>query len=116
MDSRIDPQTGDYDGTQINDLSNAIYLRITTPLGSYALDPTLGSKLHLLRRTKDLERNKRLAIQYTQEALQPLIDDRRADRIDVVCEWNHDGRLYLAAEVYQHGRRVGVFNDYVKVA
>lgn len=116
MDSRIDPATGDYDRTRIDDLSNAIYLRITVPLGSYWADPTLGSKLYLLRRAKDVERNKTLAIQYTREALQPLIDDKRADRIDVDAVWNHDGRMQLVSEVYQHGRLIGAFKNYVKVA
>ncbi|WP_076591973.1 phage GP46 family protein [Herminiimonas arsenitoxidans] len=116
MDSRIDPQTGGYDGTRIIDLSNEIYFRITTPLGGYALDKKLGSKLHTLRRVKDLERNKTLAIQYTEQALQPLLDSKRADKINVIAEWNHDGRLYLAAEVFQHNRLVGIFKDFVKVA
>lgn len=116
MDSRIDPATGDYDRTAIADLSNAVYLRITTPLGSYWADTTLGSKLHLLRRMKDVERNRTLAIQYTREALQPLIDSKRADRVDVDATWSHDGRLELAGAVYQAGRNVATFQHYVKVA
>lgn len=116
MDSRIDPATGDYDRSRIADLSNAVYLRIMVPLGSYWADPTLGSKLYLLRRAKDIERNKTLAIQYTREALQPLIDDKRADRIDVSAVWAHDGRLQLLGEVYQAGQQVAAFAHYVKVA
>jgi phage gp46-like protein len=113
MDSRIDPLTGDYDRTRCIDLSNAIYLRVMVPRGSYWADPTFGRRLR--SRLKDVERNKVLIIQDTKEALQPLLDDKRADRIDVSAEWNHDGRLYLAAEVYQHGRIVGAFKDYVQV-
>jgi phage gp46-like protein len=116
MDSRIDPSTGDYDRTRIADLSNAVYLRITIPLGSYWADPTLGSKLYLLRRMKDLVRNKALAIQYTREALQPLITDKRADSIDIDAVWNHDGRLQLSGQIYQHGQSVAAFQHYVKVA
>lgn len=116
MDSRINPATGDYDRTRIADLSNAVYLRIMVPLGSYWADPTLGSKLYLLRRMKDVERNKRLAIQYTRDALQPLIDDKRADSIDVDATWNHDGRLELVGAVYQAGRAVASFQHYVQVA
>ncbi|MDP3841045.1 MAG: phage GP46 family protein [Oxalobacteraceae bacterium] len=116
MDSRIDPATGDYDRSRIADLGNAVYLRITVPLGSYWADPALGSKLHLLRRMKDIARNKTLAIQYTREALQPLINDRRADRIEVDAIWNHDGRLQLIGEVYQNGKEVATFAHYVKVA
>jgi phage gp46-like protein len=116
MDSRLDPATGDYDRTRIADLSNAAYLRITVPLGSYWGDPTLGSKLYLLRRAKDIERNRSLAIQYTREALQPLIADKRADRIDVDATWAHDGRLELFGAIYQAGRAVATFQHYVKVA
>lgn len=115
MDSRINPATGDYDRTRIADLSNAIYLRITVPLGSYWADKTLGSKLYLLARTKDVERNKLLAVQYAKEALQPLLTDKRADQIDIEAVWNHDGRMQLLGEVYQHGQVVAAFNHYVKV-
>lgn len=116
MDSRLDPATGDYDRTRIADLSNAAYLRLTVPLGSYWADPELGSKLHLLRRLKDVERNRMLAIQYTREALQPLIDTKRADQVDVDAVWNHDGRLELAGTIYQAGVAVALFQHYVKVA
>lgn len=115
MDSRIDPATGDYDHTNIDDLSNAIYLRITVPLGSYWADKKLGSKLHLLRRMKDIERNRTLAVQYTKEALEPLIDTKRADRIDVDALWNHDGRLQLVGQVYQCGKAISAFQHYLKV-
>lgn len=116
MDSRISPSTGDYDRTPVDDLSNALYLRVTVPLGSYWGDVTLGSKLHLLRRSKDLARNTTLAIQYTREALQPLLDDKRAERIDVDAKWNHDGRLELFVQAWQHGLLVGTFKNFVKVA
>lgn len=116
MDSRINPATGDYDRSRIADLSNAIYLRITVPLGSYWADPALGSKLHLLRPQKDVERNKILAIQYTIEALQPIIAAKRADTIKVDAVWNGDGRLQLLVDVYQHGQVVSAFRHYVRVA
>lgn len=116
MDSRIDPATSDYDRTSIADLGNAVYLRLMTPIGSYWADTTLGSKLHLLRRTKDVERNRTLAVQYTQEALKPLIDSKRADTVDVDATWHHDGRLELAGTVSQAGRAVATFQHYVKVA
>lgn len=116
MDSHLDPLTGDYSRTSISDLSNAVYLRVTVPLGSYWADRSLGSKLHLLRRNKDLERNKVLAIQYTREALQPLIDDKRADHIDINAIWNHDGRLSLLVDVWRAGILAISFTHYVKVS
>jgi phage gp46-like protein len=115
MDRRINPLSGDYDG-RVDDLSNAIYLRISVPLGSYWADPSLGSKLHRLSRLKDVERNKKLAVQWAKEALQPLIEDKRADHIDVDAVWAHDGRLQLLGSVYQHGQLVTAFDHYVRVA
>lgn len=116
MDSRLDPSTGDYDRTRIADLSNAIYLRLTTPLGTDWADKTLGSKFHLLKRAKDLPRIKKLAQQYAQEALQPLIDTKRADKIDVVVEWAHDGHLRVYGQVYQYDVLLTPFSHFVKVS
>lgn len=115
MDYRLDPLTADYDRTRIADLSNAIYLRICTPLGSYWADKTLGSKFYKLKRAKDLERNVKLAIQYGQEALQPLIDSKRADKIVVEAEWPHNGTLRVYGEVYQYGDLLAAFTHFVKV-
>lgn len=116
MDSHINPLTGDYSRTSSSGLENAIYLRVSVPLGSYWADSSLGSKLHLLRRNKDLERNRVLAVQYTREALQPLIDDKRADRIDINAIWNHDGRLNLLVDVWRSGILAISFTHYVKVS
>jgi phage gp46-like protein len=114
MDARINPLTGDYDGGRIADLSNAVYLRITVPRGSYWADPEFGMRQRT--RLKDLERNKNLLIQDAREALQPLLDSGRADRIDVDAVWAHDGRLQLVGEVYQSGVSVATFSRYIKVA
>lgn len=102
----IDPATRDYvllDGTlqrdPANGLHNALYLRLTTPLGSYWADKELGSQLHFLRREKDVVRIQRLAKQYAEQALQPILDDGRATRIAVTTEQPHNGRLYLLIEV-----------------
>ena len=56
-----------------NNLANAVYLRLMTPLGSYWADPTLGSRLHELQREKDVSRVAVLARQYAEEALAPLV-------------------------------------------
>lgn len=99
MQARIDPLTGDYDGTQITHLGNAVYLRIKTPRGSYWPDPSFGSRLHLLNREKDLARLARQAEQYAREALQPLLDDGRATRLEVQAV-RESGRLTLRVTVF----------------
>lgn len=117
-DFRINPLTGDYDG-QIDDLSNAVYLRIVTPLGSYWADPSLGSKLYLLQREKALQPARVLAEQYVRLALQPLIDDQRVDRIDVALGEFEDAsgttRLPLRVSVYRGGLLAAQFDHPVKV-
>ncbi|MNV10135.1 Phage protein GP46 [compost metagenome] len=85
MDPRIDPSTGDYSGERIQSLANAVYLRLTTPLGSWWADPALGSRLHELERELDLPRVRILARQYAEQALKPLLDADRARSITVTA-------------------------------
>lgn len=111
MDKELDTLTGDYTGRTINNLKNAVYIRLKTPLGSWWADKNLGSLLHLLGREKDLGRVGLLAKQYAEEALQPIVDDGRAERITVSAEQPHNGMLYLNIRVetaaggfdYRHG-------------
>ena len=111
MDKELDPRSGDYTGNAIDTLKNAVYIRLATPLGSWWADTSVGSLLHLLQREKDLERVALLAEQYAAEALQPIIDDGRAERISVSAEQPHKGRLNLRIRVetaaggfdYSHG-------------
>lgn len=116
-DVRIDPLTGDYDRarTSINDLSNAVYLSAVVPLGSYWADKTLGSRLHLLRREKDIQRIANLAKTYLEECLQWMLDTKRADRILTYVEWLGDGRLRMLAEIYQAGQLAFTFIHHVEV-
>ncbi|TXG76830.1 MAG: hypothetical protein E6R11_07375 [Rhodocyclaceae bacterium] len=106
MDAWLNPVTGDYvlaAGTPQRDpadgLANAVYLRLMTRRGAYWADPTLGSRLHELQREKDLPRISRLAVQYAQQALQPILDDGRARAIDITTEQPGNGRLHLLIEV-----------------
>jgi phage gp46-like protein len=118
----ISPLTGDYtvsNGVAQRDnsggLMNAIVLRILTPLGSYWAEPLLGSRLHELQREKDVARVAVLAKQYSEQALQGLLDDGRASAINVQTHRNHDGWLRLAIEVTAaNGQRL-TFNHLVKV-
>lgn len=109
-DALIDPVTRDYvmvAGSPQRDpaggLANAVYLRLSVAIGSYWADRFLGSKLHLLRRTKDLARVERLARQYAEQALAPLLADGRATAIEIssqrVKAADGSGRLNLLIEV-----------------
>ena len=89
-DAELDPYTCDYTGQAITSLANAVYLRLMTPLGSWWADTSFGSRLHELQRCKDLAHVRRLAVQYSEVALAPLLADGRARAIRVTA--SHPGR------------------------
>lgn len=115
MGALIDTSTGDYTGTSTNDIQNAVYLRLTVPLGSWWADPTLGSRLYLLKREKDVARVRTLARQYAEQALQPILDDGRASNITVTASHPASGRLLLLIEVTQANGVIVPFTHYVQV-
>lgn len=115
MDAGINPTTGDLTGQRINTLANAVYIRLTTPLGSWWADPTLGSRLHELRREKDRPRVGILARQYAEQALQPLLKDGRAKSIAVTADQPHNGWLDLLINVIDATGNPQVFRQPVRV-
>lgn len=115
MDAGINPTSGDLTGQRITTLANAIYLRLMVPLGTWWADSSLGSRLHELRRSKDLARIGVLAKQYAADALQPLLDDGRASAISITVEQPHDSCLLLLIEVKDSAGVVQVFQHPVQV-
>lgn len=111
MDAWINPTTGDYEreasGALKRDpadgLANAVYLRLMTPLASWFGDPTLGSRLHELQREKDVARVERLARQYAEQALAPILADGRASSLLVTTQRRKEasggGRLMVVIEM-----------------
>lgn len=116
MEKLIDPSTGDYTGETSDTLENAVYLRLMTPLGSWWADPSLGSLLHTLRREKDVSRVRKLAVQYTEQALQPLLDDGRATSINVTAEHYKPGYVLLLVTVTAAGGTPQTWKYPVKVS
>ena len=116
MDTLLDPTTGDYAGTETQTLSNAVYLRLMVPFGSYWANPTLGSKLHLLQREKDVSRVRVLAKQYAEEALAPLANDGRATNITVTASQGNPGWLILLVEVVSAANQKQTFKLPVRVS
>jgi len=115
IDRGLDPTTGDYVASCIDHLGNAVYVRLMTPLGSWWADSSLGSRLHELERCKDLARIHKLAVQYSEQALAPLITDGRAKAIRVSAEQPHDGRCLLHIEVDDAMGRTATFQHAVRV-
>lgn len=116
MDAELNPSTGDYTGERIAHLGNAVYLRLMTPRGSWWADPELGSRLHELAREKDLPWVRRLAVQYSRQALRPLLDDGRARTVDVTADIPRNGRCLLRIEVTDATGRRQTFSHQTRVA
>lgn len=115
MDREINPLTRDYTLNTVDTLQNAVYIRLTTPKGSWWADRELGSLLHLINREKDLERVALLAQQYAEEALQPLLDDKRAKSIIVETEQPKDGSLTLKISVTDNRGKPFKFDHAIKL-
>lgn len=115
MDNLIDTSTGDYAGISINNLKNAVYLRLTVELGSYWADPTLGSRLYLLVREKDTAKVRLLAKQYAEQALQPIVDDGRASSIQIIANHPVKGWLTLQINIMQSNNQLDTFTHKVRV-
>ncbi|EKN5996310.1 phage GP46 family protein [Yersinia enterocolitica] len=116
MDQNISTTTGDYTQSRIYSLQNAVYLRLSTPLGSYWADVALGSRLHELKREKDVPRVHQLAAQYARQALQPLLDDGRATDITVDTKTGHSGWLFLHITVMDNAGTPHKFEHPVRIA
>lgn len=115
MDAQLDTTTGDYTGQRISHLGNAVYLRLQTPRGSWWADAAFGSRLHELAREKDVARVGVLARQYAEQALQSLLDDKRARSIVVTAQQPHNGRCLLHVEVEDASGAVYTFEHFVRV-
>lgn len=116
MDPLIDPTTKDYTGSRTMQLANAVYLRLMTPKGSWWADPNLGSRLHELEREKDLTRIYKLAKQYSEQALQPILDDNRALAIDVTAQRIRKSVCLLSIRVHDLSGELQYFEHPVRVS
>ena len=115
MDALLDPKTRDYTGTRATSLQNAVYIRLETPLGFYWAAPDIGSKLYLLAREKDTPRVRTLAVQYAQQALDPLVNSKRAQSVSVSALPSETGWLILAINVVDAAGNPHHFQYPVKV-
>jgi len=66
----------------------------------------IGSRLWLLVREKQTNETRLRAEDYATEALQWLIDDEVADRVEVVATWLRLGWLELDIQIYREERRL----------
>ncbi len=100
------------------DIMNNVYLSLVVKRGSWFQNPEFGSRLHLLQRAKNTEKTAALAEEYCREALQWLLDNGRATRVDVHTERDRSQdlhRLKLLVEVTQADGRTVSFDRFVEV-
>lgn len=77
----INLETKDYVLTSLDaafndDVVQVVCLRLNIHRGKYWADPNLGSRLHTLRRSKDVPRMMQIVKQYAEEALSDLVPGR----------------------------------------
>lgn len=100
----INNQTGLGEMTfdQATTLMNNVYLSLKVDRGSFFADTSFGSRLYLLRRAKNTETTMRMAIDYCKEALQWLLDTKKATAVEVWADRDRTQdlhRLKLLIEV-----------------
>jgi phage gp46-like protein len=100
-------------------LMNNIYVSLMTRRGSFFQNPAFGSRLHLLQRSKNTNRTAQLAIDYSKEALAWLIDEGKAQAVDVYAQRDVKQvihRLKLLIEVTPAGGGQAVeFTTFIEV-
>ncbi len=99
-------------------IMNNIYLSLTVERGSFFADPSFGSRLYLLRRAKNTETTARLAVDYCREALQWLLDTKKAIAVDVFAQRDRTQdihRLKLFIEVTPMSGPIVPFTTFIDV-
>jgi phage gp46-like protein len=99
-------------------IMNNIYLSLTVQQGSFFADPSFGSRLYLLQREKNTETTARLAVGYCREALQWLLDTKKANAIDVYSQRDRTqdlNRLKLLIEVTPISGPIVPFTKFINV-
>lgn len=91
-----------------------IYNRLSIERGRYWANANLGSRLYLLKRSKDVKRNHLLAQQYAEEALIDLIPNR-FEELEVTVEQNEIGRIELLIEITRLNRQISKILYFVPV-
>ena len=99
----INLETKDYVLTSLDaafndDVVQAVCLRLNIHRGKYWADPNLGSRLYLLRRSKDVPRMLQIVKQYAEEALADLVPARLQSLI-VSATQSIKSRIDLSIEI-----------------
>ncbi len=95
-------------------LINNIYLSLAMPIGSWWFDVNFGSRDHELNREKDVALAAKKAEASAREALQWLLDTKRATAVDVVTSRVNGGLVRTVTVTPAAGDPV-VFEKFIPV-
>lgn len=118
----LNPLTGDYllkeggDFVTSDSLHNEMFKRIVQTRGESPLEPDVGRRKR--PRAKDLPETRRLIVQDCQEALAPMVEAGRAERVEVwedTTKGTRTGLMLIHADAYQAGGRKTTFEAWVPV-
>lgn len=119
-DFKLDPSTQDYElkagqFALTDDIMNNIYLSLDIRKGTWPFAPEFGSRLHLLQRDKATARAASKAKEYCEEALKWLLDNGRAESIEVETALDAaKGRLNCLITAVQSGKKI-TYERFVEV-
>ncbi len=97
---------------------NNIFLSLMIPRGGWFLDRNFGSRLHLLQRAKNTAKTAARAVEYCKEALQWLLDSKRAIGFDFATERDLEtnmNRLKISIEATRANGQIVTFQTFVEV-
>lgn len=113
-ESNKDYQLQSLDDIFSHDELQCVYNRLSIERFRYWANPNLGSRLYLLKRSKDVQRNRLLAKQYAEEALEDLVPSR-FESLDVYVQQNETSRIELTIELTRLNGETGKILYFVPV-
>lgn len=113
-ESNKDYQLQSLDDVFSKDELQCVYNRLSIERFRYWANPNLGSRLYLLKRSKDVHRNRLLAKQYAEEALADLIPSR-FESLEVYVQQKEKSRIELTIELTRLNSEVGSILYFVPV-
>lgn len=117
--AKIDFESKDYELPSLNteftqDDIQSVLICLHQHRGQHFARPDQGSYLYKLRQSKDVERNKVLARQYSEQALAHMVPDRFRD-IQITAERNTAHRIDLTISLIKLSGQAQIIHYFVQV-
>ncbi len=95
-------------------LMNNIFLSLNIQRDNWWFTPAFGSRLHELNREKNVARVEMLAVNYAKEALQWLVETKRASAVDAATTHIKGGLILMVTVTTAAGKPV-IFEKFISV-